>query len=332
MLEHGGNLAAAAKQYGIPLANWLDLSTGINPNGYPIPDIPAAIWQKLPSDDDGLKEAACQYYGCPALLPTAGSQAALQALPSLRKPCRVAMPRTMYQEHAKAWQQYGHTITFFDGTPDEACLNQADVLLLCNPNNPTGQLFENIQLLSWHQQLQHKGGWLIVDEAFIDVTPEYSIAAYTHLEGLFVLRSLGKFFGLAGTRVGFLLAAKPILQQVKTLLGPWTIAGSSRYIAIAALLDHAWQMNTRQQLVMQSGSLKQLLNSHRLPLAGDATLFHYMALPKAHETKHFFATHGIWIRVFNNPKAIRLGLPPATKWQLLSEILALYNLNLQRSL
>ena len=310
MLEHGGNLVAAAKQYGIPLENWLDLSTGLNPNGYPISDIPADVWQKLPLADDGLVEAACAYYGCQFALPTAGSQAALQILPQLRAAAKVAMPKLMYQEHASAWQRYGHEVIKFDIYPEENTIQNADVVLMCNPNNPTATQFSIAELLGWHAQLAKHSGWLIVDEAFIDVTPEYSIAKHAHLEGLFVLRSLGKFFGLAGARVGFLLGAQQMLLNAQEEIGPWSITGPSRLIAKQALLDQTWQKTARLQLPKSSQKLAKLLREYGLtPTAGTA-LFQFVQTSQAQFLQQHFAQQGIWLRLFNEVSALRFGLPP----------------------
>lgn len=326
MLEHGGNLSLAAAQYGIPLENWLDLSTGINPDGYPLPYIPPAIWQRLPLDDDGLMEAACNYYGCHAALPTAGSQAAIQILPRLRPPCRVAMPSVMYKEHAQAWQRQGHHISTFtdvhDGNIlDDSNLANADVVLLCNPNNPTAARFSPAVLLALHAQLQSRGGWLIVDEAFMDATPENSIAQYTHLQGLFVLRSLGKFFGLAGARVGFLLAASQWLNRAQEELGPWSLSGPSRFIARVALCDVAWQQGMRVQLHAKSERLAALLADHGLvPQAGSA-LFQYVPAPEAKLLHQQLAEHGIWVRYFPEVPTLRFGLPAETGWERLGNAL-----------
>jgi len=317
LLEHGGNLSLAAAQYGIPLADWLDLSTGINPNNYPITEIPASIWQRLPSDDDGLIEVAQAYYGCQSVLPTAGSQAALQVLPKLRSPCKVAMLNPMYQEHAYAWKRHGHQVTTFTSLSEES-LSQADVILLCNPNNPTARRFSTHDLLTLHTTLINRGGWLIVDEAFMDATPEHSLAQHAHLEGLFVLRSLGKFFGLAGARVGFLLAAETSLKKMQEALGPWSLAGPSRLIAKQALLDHAWHRKTRVHLENTSQKLAKLLSHHGLtPLAGNA-LFQYVATEKAMQWHHHLANRGIWVRLFTETPALRFGLPPDDSWEKLT--------------
>jgi cobalamin biosynthesis protein CobC len=321
MLEHGGNLQLAATQYGIPLADWRDLSTGINPQNYPIPPLPPDLFQRLPAVDDGLHAAAQTYYGAQHLLACAGSQAALQALPALRKASRVAMPRTMYQEHAHAWQRAGHHVHFFDQLPDEQTLNNSDVLLLCNPNNPTGQRYAVDTLLGWHAQLAARGGWLVVDEAFMDTTPQHSLASHTGQPGLWVLRSLGKFFGLAGLRVGFLLGEPNALAEVESLLGPWTISGPSRYIAEIALRDTGWQQQMRAHLPAQSRQLSQLLLEYGLTPAGGTDLFQYVPHAASHQLQAALAKQGVWTRYFASPTALRFGLPPATQWARLEQAL-----------
>ena len=320
MLEHGGNMSLAAQQYGIAIENWLDLSTGINPDGYPIPPISPAIWQRLPLEEDGLIETACAYYGCQNALPVAGSQAALQVLPKLRQPCKVAMLNPMYQEHAHAWRQHAHEVSTFTTLHDEM-LNQADVVLLCNPNNPTAQLFSPEALLQLHAKLASRGGWLIVDEAFMDATPEYSIAPHSHLAGLIVLRSIGKFFGLAGIRVGFLLSTPPLLKHAQEMLGPWALTGPSRLIAKLALGDASWQHNTRLKLKLSSARLVKLLSQFGLaPQAGTA-LFQFVPTQQAAHWQHNLATQGIWLRQFSEINALRFGLPAETGWLRLEQAL-----------
>jgi len=321
MLEHGGNLRHAAQQYGIPLKSWLDLSTGINPNHYPILDIPSRVWQRLPEDNDGLIEAACAYYDCQSLLPTSGSQAAIQVLPRLRPACHILMPRQMYQEHAHAWQSHGHTLTLFDETPNAEILAKVDVMLICNPNNPTGKRFSKKQLLTWHKLLASHHGWLIVDEAFMDTTPNDSIAHHTDLAGLLVLRSLGKFFGLAGTRVGFLLAQQQILTKAQEALGPWSLTGPSRLIATQALNDHTWQVNARKTLSANSLKLKKLLRQYGLSPCGGTHLFQFVLSEQASTIHQSLAKQGIWVRLFKETAALRFGLPFNNDWDKLEQAL-----------
>lgn len=325
MLEHGGNLTEATRLYGVPLSEWLDLSTGINPSHYPIPLIASPAWQHLPLRDDALAGAARAYYGCKHLLPTAGSQAALQTLPALRKPGRVALPSLMYAEHAHAWARHGHQLVRFHGNPDTALLKQIEVLVLCNPNNPTALLHTPRQLLAWHARLAERGGWLVVDEAFMDSTPEASLAQHTDLPGLIVLRSLGKFFGLAGARVGFLLAAQSLLDEAEKYLGPWPISGPARYIAQAALQDSAWQQTEREQLLAQSKQLADLLSRHGLQPQASHALFQWVPTMLAESWHAHLARQGIWVRKFEQPRALRFGLPPPHTWARLQQALATFS-------
>ena len=247
MLEHGGRLRAAAQRYGIAVADWLDLSTGIAPYGWPLPPIPADAWQRLPEQDDGLEALACDYYGAAALLPVAGSQAAIQTLPRLRRPgLRVGVVSPAYAEHALAWRREGHLVQELSEGTVERDLEYFDLLLVINPNNPSGRLIERERLLGWHARLAERGGWLVVDEAFMDCTPEHSLAAESQRPGLIVLRSFGKFFGLAGIRLGFVLAEPILLERIAERLGPWTISGPTRAVATAILQDSAGQQAQNQ--------------------------------------------------------------------------------------
>ena len=265
MLEHGGQLNQAVQEYNIPAEDWLDLSTGINPNGWvmttPIPD---SVWSQLPQDDDDLVTTAQQYYRSDSLLAVAGSQAAIQTLPSLRPHSRVGLLSPAYAEHAEAWQKMGHSVTELDPRLIDKQIDRFDVLIIINPNNPTGDFFATQQLLRWHKNLASRGGWLIVDEAFIDVTPEKSLSSLCPQQGLIVLRSIGKFFGLAGLRVGFVLAESSVLIQLAEQLGPWPIAAASRFITQHALADNEWQQRNRQQLIAQGEILHSLLEKSGL--------------------------------------------------------------------
>ncbi len=176
MLEHGGRVRAAAQRYGIPESDWLDLSTGINPNGWPVPAVPQEIWQHLPQDDDELHAAAQSYYGTSRLLAVAGSQAAIQALPRLRPPARVALVAPSYAEHAHAWLRHGHQVMPMSAAEILDIGDSVQVAVIVNPNNPSGKLFHRDELLRLHERLAARGGWLIVDEAFMDATPEHSLA------------------------------------------------------------------------------------------------------------------------------------------------------------
>ncbi len=321
-LHHGGRLRAAAKRYERPLEDWIDLSTGINPNGWPVNDIPAAVWQRLPEEDDELIEVARRYYGAPSLLPIAGSQAAIQALPRLRDSSRVSILSPSYAEHTYAWQHANHAVKTVTPEQINDALPDTDVLVIINPNNPTGAVFSVKQLLDWHTQLANRGGWLIVDEAFMDVTPEQSITSYTARPGLIVLRSLGKFFGLAGARVGFVCANETILAQLDVVLGPWPISTASRWVAIQALQDTVWQEQTRLNLAKQSERLLSVLSKHDLTPDGGCAFFQWVNTPHAAAIHENLASHGILTRLFKTPQSLRFGLPGAgVEWRQLDKAL-----------
>lgn len=322
MLEHGGRLNFFAKQYQRPVADWLDLSTGINPHGWPVPALPAHLWSRLPEDDDDLMAAASAYYQSQHLLALPGSQAAIQLLPLLRDKSRVGILAPAYAEHAYCWQQAGHQLVYLSVTQIAKQLEYLDVLIIINPNNPTGETFTKQDLLDWHQQLQLRGGWLIVDEAFIDATPQASLIAEQPQDGLIVLRSLGKFFGLAGLRVGFVHAPATILQALAHAAGPWSIATASRYIAAQALRDTHWQQQTCAELTLASTRLATLLAEFFSTSVNGSALFQWIQTEQASALHARLAQHGILSRLFEHPASLRFGLPRTEQdWQRLRQVL-----------
>ena len=311
MLEHGGRLREAAAHYNIPLADWLDLSTGINPDAWPVPPLPAETWQRLPESGDGLEAAAAAYYGNENLLPVAGSQAAIQLLPMLLPRAVVACISPLYAEHPHAWQRAGHRLRFLqNATLPRALAAATPYVLLCNPNNPTADHHPRELALDAAHQLKKRGGWLIVDEAFIDPTPEDSLAALAgtaEAPNLIVFRSIGKFFGLAGARVGFLLAAPDLLGKLAEVIGPWSIAGPSRAAARLALADSAWQAAARVRLQTASQRLYTLLLAHGE--VRSTSLFATLTSANPAELHDFLARRGILVRRFEQQALLRFGLP-----------------------
>jgi cobalamin biosynthetic protein CobC len=325
MLEHGGRVRRAAIDFAIPLQAWLDLSAAINPLGWPVPVVPQTVWNRLPEVEDGLEAAARDYYGVDALLAVAGSQVAIQALPHLRRPCRVGLLENSYNEHRLAWSRAGHRIVPLVGWEGiEQQLTHLDVLVLVRPNNPTGVLFPLDRLLAWHAALVTRGGWLLVDEAFIDATPHLSLLSHAR-PGLIVLRSLGKFFGLAGARVGFIHGQVELLSCLAQRLGPWSISGPARWIAKGALADKAWQAETRLRLTQLGTRLHDLLSQYRLKPDGGCALFQWVLTPQAAAIHQFLARHGILTRLYNQPHSLRFGLPGReVDWHRLQKALEAY--------
>lgn len=326
-IVHGGNLAAARALYSEPAGGWLDLSTGINPHGYPVPPIPPDAWLRLP-EDDGLEAQAAAHYGVSdarAVLAVAGTQAAIRTLPTLLPRGRVGIAHVGYSEYAPAFARAGHDVAllpeavFFGDLPDDV-----RHMVVVNPNNPTARLLRVETLRDWHTRLHARGGTLIVDEAFIEAFDEGpTLAPLAGTPGLVVLRSIGKFYGLAGARIGFTLAAPDLLASLREALGHWTVNGPARAVVRAALADTAWQTSTRAQLQQAGVRLCALLDRHGL-LNIATPLFAWAPTPHAHALHASLARLGVWTRLFETPVCgLRFGLPPdETGWQRLADALA----------
>lgn len=323
MLDHGGRLHRAAGHYGIPLAEWLDLSTGIAPSGYPPPVVAADAWRRLPEPEDGLAEAAAAYYGTDAITPVAGSQAAIGLLPWLRPACRVACPAGGYAEHAAAWRRAGHEVIEYAPEGLEAVIPRADVVVVVNPDNPTGRHVPVARLRRWQAVLAARGGWLVVDEAFADVVPEVSVTGDAGSAGLVVLRSLGKFFGLAGARVGFVGAGARLRAALDQLAGPWPLARPARTVAVAALGDTAWQAAQRRRLAANATRLRRLLADAGLSAEAGTDLYVWSPSADAAPLADALARRAILVRRFCRPQGLRIGLPPddAEAWTHLAQAL-----------
>ncbi|RJG13940.1 threonine-phosphate decarboxylase [Pseudomonas cavernicola] len=336
MLEHGGRLQLAARQYGIAETDWLDLSTGIAPWPWPLPEISLRAWARLPETEDGLEAAARAYYGAAQLLPVAGSQAAIQMLPRLRRAGKVGVLSPCYAEHAEAWRKGGHIVRELSEDEVDFFLDGLDVLVLVNPNNPTGRLIERAQLLDWHARLARRGGWLVVDEAFMDNTPEQSLATSSGRDGLIVLRSFGKFFGLAGARLGFVLGPNKLLQALAEQLGPWTINGPTRVLGAACLRDGNGHLLQRQRAAQASQRLAGLLGRYGFAPVGGCALFQWLPSAEAQVLQDFLARRGILVRLFVQPlvekvqsSSLRFGLPAdEAGWARLEQALQAYRLEL----
>lgn len=307
MLEHGGNLRDATLRFG--RSDWLDLSTGLNPHWYPAPAVPDNAWHRLPEASPELAHAAQACYGAPLMLPVAGTQAAIQALPRLRAPSRVTVAAPSYAEHAHHWDGHGHTLTQTPYADLDAAIAHSDVVVVCNPNNPTGATVPAAQLLAWAGTLAARGGWLVVDEAFGDTAQHHSVAAHSSQPGLIVLRSVGKFFGLAGIRLGFVAAHADLLRNLADLLGPWTISGPAQHIALAALRDQPWQAATHERLHAEGARLAALLAAHGIAASG-TPLFQWWPEEQPEAFWQHMAERGVWVRLFRAAaRGIRLGLP-----------------------
>ncbi|TDT44417.1 L-threonine O-3-phosphate decarboxylase [Halospina denitrificans] len=324
-VQHGGRLNEAAREWGIPLEEWLDLSTGINPRPWPVPAIPTKVWQRLPEDDDGLAATARQWAGAPekaGCLPVAGTQAAIQALPRLRTPGRIGVPSPAYAEHAEWWRAAGHEVIPFADLPSDEDLTGLDSLVWINPNNPTGEQVTRARLMECHERLAEQGGWLVVDEAFMDAEPEQTLAPETGRPGLVVYRSLGKFFGLAGLRAGLVFGPATLCDQLGAMLGPWSVSHPARYVMQQAFTDSDWQIATATRLNADTERLFRTLSKAGLTPKGSTPLFVYCPHNNPQSVADALAKQAVLVRVFDGPPALRFGLPGTeAEWQHLERAL-----------
>ncbi len=312
-IEHGGRLAEAEARFGRPAEGWLDLSTGINPWPYPVPAIPADAWARLPGRAglDALLAAAARRYGAGAggaVVAAPGTQPLIQIIPQLLPAGRVAVLEPTYGEHALRWAAAGHR-TMAARRLDEAA--DADHAVIVNPNNPDGRTIAPSALAALADRYAAHGGWLVVDEAFADVAPEISTAPLAGRPGLCVLRSFGKFYGLAGLRLGFALAPATLVARLETALGPWAVSGPAITVGTTALADDRWADATRQRLADAGARLDRLLAAAGLAVIGGTSLFRLAHAADAAARAERLGRHGILVRSFaRQPGWLRFGLPP----------------------
>lgn len=310
MPGHGGDLSAAAARFATPEADWLDLSTGINPDPYPHTDYDAALLHRLPTTGDAAPAlaAARSFFGVPdsaAIIAVPGTQAALQALPTMRAAAKIAILGPTYPEHGITWRADGHDVR--EGSElDE--LADADVAVLVNPNNPDGKRIPPADIAAL--AAARGGNWTIVDEAFCDAEPGLSVAGRTGSGGLLVLRSLGKFFGLAGLRVGFVIGAPDVIAAIEARIGPWPVGPPALAITALALADTDWINAARASLAESRAEMETLLENTGFTVLGGTDLFILTEHADATGIYELLGHAGILTRTFDDhPTWLRIGLP-----------------------
>lgn len=312
-VEHGGSLSRAERLYPGAPKPWLDLSTGINPHSYPLFELPASVFARLPEESraDELAAAAATVYGAPSaacVTAAPGTQALLPLVAGLVRSGRAAVLAPTYAEHARAAATAGHAVS---EVRDFDALYDADLAIVVNPNNPDGRVCARDDLLRLAEHMRGKGGLLVVDEAFMDVGPRaQSLAPDVDVGGIVVLRSFGKFFGLAGIRLGFALAAPELVEALRLRLGPWAVSGPALEIGLRALADAGWQDAMRGQLRTDAERLDAMLLQHGLIVAGGTDLYRFVRTPRAGALAAALGRRGILVRGFDfDEQALRFGLP-----------------------
>jgi cobalamin biosynthesis protein CobC len=313
---HGGRIDRAALLYPSAPQPWIDLSTGINPIAWPVPQIPLDRYQRLPLAREltQMTAAAADAYGLPAnaaIVPVPGSEMAIRQLPRMLGLGRVGILTPTYGSHAAAWRDAGSEVHELVALPDPRRQEFA-TLIVVNPNNPDGHAITRADLAAFAQGWTATGRRLIVDEAFADLRPDVSVLAMPQLPvSVTVLRSLGKFFGLAGLRVGFVVVTEPEASAWRRLLGDWPVSGPACEIATLALRDAAWIAATRARLAADRRRLDGVLGRASLQLLGGTDLFGLFEARDGIDLLDHFARAGILVRGFAAaPRHYRFGLPP----------------------
>lgn len=302
-VDHGGGIDAAAAQFGGARTEWLDLSTGINPRPYPLPTFGPDAWTALP--DRGayaaLEAAARTFWHVPegaAVLAAPGASALIARMPAVLDGARVHIPQPTYNEHARAFAAQGWIVT--DQAPDATAV--------VHPNNPDGRRHA---LPDTH--------FAVIDESFCDVTPDATLIAQATRPGVLILKSFGKFWGLAGLRLGFLIGDPALVARMETLNGPWAVSGPALITGTVALNDPAWAEAARARLAKDAARLDALTG---WPVLGGTSLFRLYDVGDAAAMQDRLARHQIWTRIFPwSDRLIRFGLPDAAGWDRLQRAL-----------
>jgi cobalamin biosynthetic protein CobC len=300
--DHGGGLDAAVARYGGTRADWIDLSTGINPVPYPLPDFTTSDWTALPDSAArfALIDAARRFWQVPAgaqIVAASGASALIARMPDLATGTRVQITAPTYNEHAAAFRARRWSVI-------ES--GQADARVLVHPNNPDGRIWAAPDLTA---------PLSIIDESFCDVMPDRSLIAQSVNPGVIVLKSFGKFWGLAGARLGFAIGAPDLIDTLTESLGPWPVAGPTLRLGHAALTDHNWADATRARLAVDADCLDTLMTRRGATLAGGTSLFRLYSVPDAAAWQDRLAQAHIWSRIFPySDTLLRLGLPAPDHW------------------
>ncbi|MEO0411323.1 MAG: threonine-phosphate decarboxylase CobD [Pseudomonadota bacterium] len=318
-MRHGGALDQLEQQFPRARKPWIDLSTGINPWPWPVP--PSLLQQPgllaaLPTQRDwqACRTAMATSFGVAEdyVLPVPGTAMAIALLPHVIPADEVACLTPSYGDHERSWRNAGARISALP--TDLEVADSADAAVLCNPNNPDGRLFCKDALRALHQRLKKRGGTLIVDEAYGELCPDRSLARHVDADGLVVLRSFGKFFGLAGVRLGAVIAAPALLQKIAQLLGDWPISSVALKLGAAAYCDQAFAEETRARLARARERLDALLEDAGITVSGGTDLFRYIEATDSHALWESLARSGIYTRRFEwTQRHLRLGLPANTE-------------------
>lgn len=311
--DHGGGLDAAVARFGGTRIGWIDLSTGINPVAFPVSNLPFDAWTALPDKtaQANLLKAARRFWGIPeqaGLIAAPGASAVIAQIPQVLPKGTVCIPEPTYNEHAAAFRTYEWDVTQ---------AGSADVQVVVHPNNPDGRQWTQDTLPVRDAKLT------IIDESFCDIAPFLSLIDSAGRPGTLVIKSFGKFWGLAGMRLGFLAGDPELIDRLADTLGPWAVSGPALYIGAQALSDLDWARATRDRLSEDAARLDALMQIAGAKVVGGTPLFRLYDVGEAIEWQTRLAQHKIWSRTFPYaPGWLRLGLPHPLHWPRVEAALA----------
>jgi cobalamin biosynthetic protein CobC len=314
--RHGGRLDLAQAAFPQAPQPWIDLSTGVNPTAWRGRRAPYQDLLHLPQRRalEQLERTAAVSFGCrpDEIAATPGIDIGLRLTALLLHQKTVAILSPTYQGHAEAWTNAGASV--IEASYDDWLQSDAAVLIAVNPNNPTGEILDRNMLLSIAARQHQKGGWLIIDESFADVAPDCSLTAAV-VPGLIVFRSFGKFFGLPGVRLGFIVAAANTIQVLRRSLGDWPVSHDAIQLGTRAYADLAWCERMRDMLEKQAQRLDRVLTACGFQVIGGTSLFRLTAHPDAAGYFKRLAARGVLVRPFEyRPHWLRFGLPRTSEW------------------
>lgn len=305
--DHGGGVDAARAEHGGTRSDWLDLSTGINPVPYPIPSLSADAWNALPDRTamNALERAARLFWNVPdatSILAAPGASSLIARIPTLAKLGKVRVESRSYNEHEAAFRMAGWDVS----------KTAPDARVIVSPNNPTGDYWTGTD----HARL------LIIDESFCDLCPEKSRIDLAANSGTIILKSFGKFWGLAGLRLGFAIGDPSLIAKLTGALGPWPVSGPALRIGAAALEDNEWAAKTRKRLAHDSARIDALMLAKGAEIQGGTDLFRLYRVDDAAAWQSRLAKQQVWSRIFPYSKTwLRLGLPAPNRWEQLEAAL-----------
>mgnify|MGYP006266878475 FL=1 len=325
-IAHGGRINAAQVLFPNAPAPWIDLSTGVNPCAYPIPEIVPQAWSRLPDDEafSSIEDAARIRYNAPLqtrVVAGAGVQSFIQILPRIFPRRRVGILGFTYAEYALTWGASDSVVEIVDTI--EQLDKDFDVGIIVNPNNPDGRLVEKGQIAKLAERFAQRNQQLIIDESFIDFYPQFSAVNLTLLDSVIVLRSFGKTYGLPGLRLGFALCSKHNENLLRQALGPWAVSGPALAIGLKALSDPEWINLAAVQCQQDAGHLDELLKNAGFTAIGGTILYRLVQHKEAQKIFDKLCSHGILVRHFPEKEGwLRFGLPENSKaWTRLTKAL-----------